>query len=80
MELPKINKSVEKFNVFGPLKFNNRLPSNDSMLLSSLQKDNLFFKNKIAEFEVRLDNISQSKHLNLIFFVSILSFKYHYFL
>lgn len=63
MELPKINKSTEKFNVFGPLKFNNRLPSNDTMLLSHLQKDNLFFKNKLAEFEVRLDNISQKNEL-----------------
>lgn len=59
MELPKLNKSTAKLNVFGPLKFNNKLESNNSMLLSSIQNDNLFFKKKLAEFEVRLDNISQ---------------------
>ncbi len=55
MELPKIKNT---HNVFGPLKFNTRLPSNNALLLSSLQTDNIFIKNKLAEFEVRLDDIS----------------------
>ncbi len=54
MELPKLKNN----NVFGPLKFNNRLPSNNALLLSSLQSDNIFIKNKLAEFEVRLDDVT----------------------
>ena len=56
MELPKIN-------VFGPLKFNSRLPSNQNLLLNTLHTDNIFIKKKLAEFEVRLDNYTQSIYL-----------------
>lgn len=60
MELPKITNSL-KHNVFGPLKFNNRFSNQDSKVLKNLQNDNIFFKQKLAEFEVRLDNITQEK-------------------
>ena len=66
MELPKIN-------VFGPLKFNSRLPSNQNLLLNSLQTDNIFIKKKLAEFEVRLDNYTQSINLKMIdFYLNII--------
>jgi len=65
MELPNINnKNTKNTSVFGPLKFNtnnnsnNLFTSNDKKALSFLQTDNLFFKQKLAEFEVRLDKIT----------------------
>ena len=60
MELPSINNKSTNRSVLGPLKFTNKFTNSnlDRSTLTSLQTDNLFFKQKLAEFEVRLDNIS----------------------
>lgn len=71
MELPNINnKNMKTTSVFGPLKFNasskntTLFTNSDRKALTSLQTDNLFFRQKLAEFEVRLDNISQGDSQN----------------
>lgn len=61
MELPSINNKNNKNNsLFGRLKLNNKFAQTDKAVLNSLKTDNLFFKQKLAEFEVRLDNIGQT--------------------
>lgn len=69
MELPNINLKSTKHNAFGPLKFNNRFAGTAKSTLNSLQNDNLFFKQKLAEFELRLDNISSKGEQEFYLFI-----------
>ena len=64
MELPKIkNQSLDKF---GPLKFNNRFPVRDGIILQALHEDNIFIKKKLSEFENRLSLFSGGLYKLLI--------------
>ncbi len=68
MELPKIKHSqMEKFS---PLKYKHHFPTRDGLLLKSLQNENLFIKQKLAEFESRLSlmPVGKNKIQNIISF------------
>ena len=62
MEFPKLkHPNMEKF---GPLKFRNNFPTKEGITIRALQTENIFLKNKLAEFESRLELMPIGNFIN----------------